>query len=223
MNTSPRRDTSLGRHTDMNNPYEEVVARHPSVTAVAEDSELIHATVGGDDEAFSLIVLRYQERVFNLAYRMVQDFDDAHDVAQETFIRAHAKIGSFREGSTLFTWLYRIALNSCINLLRKNKLKSYIRLDFWTEKNSEILVSENVFAVTADQPDVRMEATEIRARLLLALGKLPPRQRSVFVLRQFDGLTHHEIADVVGCTEGSVRASYYHAIKKLRGALCDLL
>ena len=187
------------------------------------DVELVVAAQGGDEAAFGEIVRRYHARVFRLAMRIVQDFDDAHDVAQETFIRAHEKLGSFRRGSSFFTWIYRIAHNNSINLLRKRRLRSFIRLDTGTDASPDpnSLNSGEVQAAGAT-PHTDAEAAEIRDRVDRALSRLPNRQRSVFVMRQFDGLSHREISDVVGCTEGSVRASYYHAVKKLQEALCDL-
>ena len=109
---------------------------------------------------------------------MVGSFDDAHDVAQETFIRAHAGLSRFRDGATVFTWIYRIAVNNCINLLRKRKLRFFIRLDFCGElaDGSEALIS-------GADPGGDLEAVEIRDRGDRALARLPPRQRWGFVLR----------------------------------------
>ena len=204
------------------NPGEKALGGYAEESSEPDDAELVDAALSGDDGAYSKIVRRYQQRVFNLAFRMVQDFDDAHDVAQDTFIRAHAKLGSFRKGSSLFTWVYRIALNNSINLLRKRNLHSFFSLDLWTEGTSEILAANSLLTAPPGRADLGLEAAEIRERVATAVARLPARQRSVFVLRQFDRLSHREISEVVGCTEGSVRASYYHAIKKLQEALCDL-
>ena len=181
------------------------------------DRALVVAARAGDEQAFGLIVTRYHARILNLAFRMVGNFDDAHDVAQETFIRAHAGLSRFRDGASVFTWIYRIAVNNCINLLRKKKLRSFIRLDFCTDlaDGSEALIS-------CANPGGDLEAAEIRDRVDRALARLPARQRLVFVLRQFDGMTHPQIAEVIGCTDGAVRASYFHAVRKLQEALCDL-
>lgn len=164
----------------------------------------------GDEAAFDDIVRRYQERVYQYAYRLVQDRDEASDVAQETFIRAYGKIASFRGDSSLNTWLYRIASNLGINALRKKRLRSLIGLDRAPPIEAP------------GGPDQDLAADEIRRRVDAAVALLPPRQRSIFVLRHYDELSHREIAQVVGSSEGAVRAGYFHAVRKLRTALRDL-
>ena len=190
---------------------------HPESRGLPAERALVVAARAGDEQAFGVIVTRYHARILNLALRMVGSFDDAHDVAQETFIRAHAGLSRFRDGAAVFTWIYRIAVNNCINFLRKRNLRSFICLDFCGElaDGSEALIS-------GADPGGELEAAEIRDRVDRALARLPARQRLVFVLRQFDGLTHPQIAEVLGCSDGAVRASYFRAVRKLQGALCDL-
>ena len=177
------------------------------------DTDLLGRFRAGDETAFDEVVRRYQERVYQFVHRVVGDCEDAADITQETFIRAYGKLQEFRGDSSLFTWLYRIALNMSINLLRKKRLRSFVSLrdsagpELWAQGG----------------PEVDAAASRLRARVEDAIAGLPPRQRSIFVLRQYDQLSHREIAEVVGSSEGAVRAGYFHALRKLRSALQDCL
>lgn len=174
------------------------------------EARLLERLRSGDESAFDVVVRRFQERVYQYAFHLVQDRDEAGDVAQETFIRAYAKLASFRGDSSLNTWLYRIASNLGINALRKRKLRSFIGLD------------QAPALVAPGGPDQDLADAEIRRRVSAAVARLPPRQRSIFVLRQYHQLSHREIALVVGSSEGAVRAGYFHAVRKLQIALGDL-
>ena len=178
-----------------------------------EDWDLVARFKGGDEQAFNIIVRRYQKRIFDLVFRFVRDFDETSDIAQETFIRAHAQLKGFRGASSLYTWMYRIALNLSLNYLRKKKLRSFLPFDD----------SEVIDGATQGGPDEDLAATELRGQVDAAIGRLPARQRSIFILRQYDQLAHREIAEVLGCSEGAVRAGYFHAIKKLQVMLEDWL
>ena len=177
------------------------------------DAELVSCFKAGEEQAFNEIVRRYQERIFDLVFRLLQDFDEAHDIAQETFIRAYDKLRGFRGESAPYTWFYRIALNLSINYLRKKKLRSFLSFDD----------SEVIDGATRGGPDEDLAAAELRGQVDAAIGLLPARQRSIFILRQYDQLAHREIAEVLGCSEGAVRAGYFHAIKKLQIILEDWL
>ena len=177
------------------------------------DTDLIDRFRAGDETAFEEVVRRYQARVYQIVYRVVRDGEDAADITQETFIRAYGKLKGFRGDSSLFTWLYRIALNMSINCLRKNKLRSFIPL--WESAEHELWAQGG--------PEEDLSASRLRTRLEEAIDGLPARQRSIFVLRQYDQLSHREIAEVVGSSEGAVRAGYFHALRKLCGALRDCL
>jgi len=181
------------------------------------DARLVSRFVAGEEKAFDEIVRRYQERVFSFAFRMLQDFDQADDVAQETFVRAYQKLGRFRGDSTLFTWLYRIAYNLSINCLRKKKLWSFIS-GFGAGADSPM---DEIPAPRG--PEEELNAYELRLQVDAAIGTLPSRQRSIFVLRHFQELSHRQIAGILGCSEGAVRAGYFHAVKKLQAALREWL
>lgn len=178
------------------------------------DATLLDRLREGDEAAFESLVRQYQEQLARFAQRLVGDADDASDVAQETFIRAFERIHEFRGGSSLYTWLYRIAYNQSISLLRRRKVRRFLRLDDDTEHSDAIQLQ------LVDGTDVAVE-TEQRQLVGLveqAIAELPPRQRGIFVMRHYEGLSLAEIARVVGRSEGAIRAGYFHAVRKLRDA-----
>jgi RNA polymerase sigma-70 factor (ECF subfamily) len=177
------------------------------------DTELVRRFRDGHEQAFDQLVLRYQDRVLGLACRMVHDPDEASDIAQETFIRAYRELGRFRSQSTFYTWLYRIALNLSINYLRRKKIRSFLSLG---DRAAQNLRSQG-------SPERDLELSESRRQVDAAIAGLPARQQSIFVLRHFEELSHRQIAEVLGSSEGAVRAGYFHAVRKLQRALRDLL
>ena len=140
------------------------------------------------------------------------DPEEASDVAQDAFVRAYAKLRGFRSASGLYTWLYKITLNIGLNVLRKRKSRSFIRL---SEPSAPQL------SISANQ-ERDISRTELRNRIEEAIAELPTKQRAIFVLRQYDELSHREIAGVVGSSEGAVRAGYFHAVRKLQASLEDV-
>ncbi len=175
------------------------------------DYELIRDFKNGDESAFSQIVLRYQKRLVQIAYAVMFDEDEAKDMVQETFIKAYFNLKSFREESSLYTWLYRILYNHCISSLRRKKLLSFLSFD----SGKEVLD----FPSKGPDPEENIERKEIMSDVKEALKKLPAKQRMIFAMKQLDGLKHEEIANALGLTEGAVKASYFHAVRKLREIL----
>lgn len=186
-------------------------AKHQSLKLKDTDSELIRKFKKGDESAFSHIVLRYQERLLQVATAVLHDENEAMDIVQEAFIKAYFKIKSFREESSLYTWLYRILYNLCISSIRKKKIVTFFSFD----SGSEVID----FPSQNPNPEEESERKEIFLAVNEALKKLPAKQRMVFALKQLDGLKHEEIARIMGITEGAVKASYFHAVRKLRELL----
>lgn len=176
------------------------------------DAELVELFKSGFEEAFDAIVVRYQDRVYQFACRLVGDPEEARDVAQDAFVRAYDKLKGFRNASGLYTWLYKITLNIGLNVLRKKQLRTFVRL---SEPSAPQLF------ISASQ-ETALTRAELRNQIEEAIAQLPAKQRAIFVLRQYDELSHREIASVVGSSEGAVRAGYFHAVRKLQSSLEDL-
>ncbi len=169
------------------------------------DNELIQRFKSGDITGFNEIVRKYQEQVYWVIRKMVQDHDVADDITQEVFIKVHTAIKDFREEANLFTWLYRIAVNYSLNHLKKVKVKNTVSVELISE---QITVSEK----TADE-----EIDEDTKRKLLyeAIETLPAQQRAVFNMRYYDQLPYDEIAEILGKSTGGIKANYFHAVKKI--------
>jgi RNA polymerase sigma-70 factor (ECF subfamily) len=175
------------------------------------DNELVRRFKEGNEAAFSLIVGRYQQRLIQVARTVLGDEDEALDISQEAFIKAYFHLKTFREDSSLYTWLYRIVYNLCISHLRRKKIISFLSFNHHDE-------DEEFDSKEPDPGDV-YERREIMDAINSAVDALPLKQRTVFTLRQMEGLTHGEIAKVMGITEGAVKASYFHAVRKLQTML----
>jgi len=190
---------------------ETVMQMDKSTREEYSDNELALKFSQGDERAFSLIVLRYQKRLIQVATAILGDEDEAMDIAQETFVRAYGNRTSFRADSSVYTWLYRILYNLCISAIRKKKIVSFLSFDSQTERID--------YPSTDSGPDEPCERKEILMTVKAALQELPVRQRTVFSMKQLEGLKHEEIAKVMGISVGAVKASYFHAVQKLRESL----
>ncbi|MBT5058847.1 MAG: sigma-70 family RNA polymerase sigma factor [Gemmatimonadetes bacterium] len=190
----------------------------PPTIAVSEKA-LVKRIRAGDPAAFDEVVRRHHERLIQFVFRLVNDRDDAADVAQDTFIKAHRRFGDFRGEAGLFTWLYRIAYNESISLLRRRKLRGYLRLGSDGRVDQ---VWDPALAIE-DDPSAELESQQVQQQVAEAVASLPPRQRAIFSMRHYEELSHAEIARVIGRSEGAVRANYFHAIRKLRQQLGQLV
>ncbi len=170
------------------------------------DLELVQQVRAGDRRAFTELMHRHQQRVYWIARRIVGNHADADDVAQETFVKAYLGLGDFRNDSTFFTWLYRIAVNLSLNTIRKRQVMAYLR-------ESDLLAR---FLPGGERPDQLMEEKETVSALQAALTVLPEKQLSVFVLRFFEELSYDEISDILKTSVGGLKANYFHAIRKIR-------
>ncbi len=183
----------------------------PEAAAPESDAQLAARFCGGDRSAFDLIVLRHQKDVYRLAWRITGDHAEADDLAQETFCRAWQALHGFRGDSSLRTWLMRIAMNLSLNLIHSARVtqRDHAVIEDLAEQGRPATV------VQAAGPERLMQAQR-EMRLRAAIGTLPPRQRSTLLLRAFEGLPYKEIARVMGCTTGTAKANFFHAIAFLR-------
>ena len=186
--------------------------------ASLDDTALVGALKEGDINAFNELVRRYQGRVFAVAYRMTGNREDALDVAQEALLKTYRKIDTWQPTGNFLPWLLRLTSNQSIDHLRKRKRRPQESLD-----EAFIPTSEGAAVEPSQQStESAVLAGEIDDRVQASLIVLSPAQRTVFVLRHYEGLQLSEIAEEMECTVGSVKVHLFRALKKLRGELQDL-
>jgi RNA polymerase sigma-70 factor, ECF subfamily len=185
--------------------------------SVNDDSDLLKSFKNGDENAFTIIMNRYKARLINAAFTFMHDKDEAQDIVQETFVKAYFKLKDFHENSALYTWLYKIMYNNCISRLRKKKMVSFFSKDEDTGEENKMMD----FPSDGPSPYDEVERKSILNAVNGALEKLPTKQRMIFAMKQFDGLKHEEISQIIGISEGAVKASYFHAVNKMKELLKD--
>ncbi len=171
------------------------------------EREAIEACRRGEREAFDRLVVRYQRDVYRLCYRYVNDHEDANDLAQEVFLKAWRAIGRFRGESSFSTWLYRIAVNACLNFRALRRPA--------TQELPETLADPVPGALARAENDD--EARRVRA----AVVHLPEKQRVTLILKVYHELTHEEVARILGSTVGTVKANLFHALGNLRRLMAE--
>jgi RNA polymerase sigma-70 factor (ECF subfamily) len=172
------------------------------------ESDLIERFKKGDLSAFEAIVLRYQDRIYNLCRYMLQDTQNAQDAAQDVFLKAYGALKDFRPGSSLYTWIYRIAVTTCLDYRRKFR-REVLR----GEPLTEDLPSDEPL------PEQLYEAREIPDSIQQALQKLPEKLRAAIVLREIEELSYAEIAEVLHTSVGTVKSRISRAREQLRHLL----
>jgi RNA polymerase sigma-70 factor, ECF subfamily len=186
-----------------------------------EDRALIAKAQGGDTVAFRSLVERHQRRAFSIALSLVRDENDARELVQDAFLRVFKGLGTFQGGSSFFTWLYRIITNLSIDLIRKpgRGLGEFDeRSEVESEQDGDFPLLSRVDG--ADPVDV-VRRSEIAARLQRALDELPPYHRGVIVMREVEGLSYEEMAQVMDVSKGTIMSRLFHARQKLQRALVD--
>jgi len=178
----------------------------------AEDAGLVEAFRRGEESAFAALVIKYREAVYRTARRLVGSHEDSADITQEVFIRAYRALPRFDGRAHLRTWLYRITVNLCLDLHQQRRRQSWVDLDEVTAE-----------APPEDAPEARAEARTLRQAVRAAVAALPPRQRAMVVLRVYQDLPYAEIARIMGCAEGTVKATMFAALRKLRRQLGAVL
>ena len=172
----------------------------------AAESALVARCRRGDAAAFEVIYRRHAPRVFSLACRMTGSRADGEDLLQEIFLQAHRKLGSFKGDSAIGTWLYRLALNHCLDYVRSRQAKM--------SKVTETLDAEASF-----QPTARRETPIARMDLERAVARLPEGCREAFVLHDVEGFDHKEVGRLLGIAEGTSKSQVFKARMKLRSML----
>ena len=156
------------------------------------------------EKAFTTIIKKYQEKLYWHVRRMVIEHEDANDVLQNVFIRVWNGLENFREDSQLYTWLYRIATNECLTFLEQQKKRSSVSFS-----DVETGLSNKIKA------DRYFDPKKLEWKLQLAMQMLPEKQRIVFNLRYYDEMPYEEMSQILDTSEGALKASYHHAVKKI--------
>ncbi|MEA2627214.1 MAG: hypothetical protein QOD06_3259 [Candidatus Binatota bacterium] len=180
------------------------------------DWDLVRESRQGSEPAFRELFDRYHRQVLSIALGMSGNLDDAKDVAQETFIRAHKNLGSFLGESSFYTWLYRITVNAAIDFRRREGRRSEVSAD-------DALGDDVPRAATRSEPDSRMMQKQIRDRVFEVIDELTPEHKATIVLREIEGLSYEDISRVMQCSKGTVMSRLHYARKKLQAKLGDLL
>jgi RNA polymerase sigma-70 factor, ECF subfamily len=183
------------------------------------DSEklLLEKSKAGDIAAFEQLIECYQRKIYNIALRIVGNYDDANDLAQEVFIRIYKSIGNFKQQSSFSTWIYRITTNVCLDDIRKRKNRKVISLD------EEIKLDDGEMKrqIVSDDPlpEDMAEKSEMRKIVNDAINRLSEEHRIVIVLRDIQGFSYEEIAQIVKCPEGTVKSRINRARQVLKNIL----
>lgn len=171
-----------------------------------EDAQLVQAFLAGNAQAFNTLVTRWQDRIHYFAYRYFANTDDAADVTQKTFIKAYQKIETLNDHNKFGSWLYRIAKNLCLDELRKTKRQNTISYD-----NIETTID-----ATAQSVSSKVETKLTQEIIHKALLKLPGNQRIVIIMKEYEGLTFDEIAEILDEPLSTVKSRLYYGLKRLR-------
>ena len=189
------------------------------------DLMLVERTVAGDQRAFELLVIKYQRRIQRLIGRMVRDVDLVEDIAQETFIRAYRALHQFRGDAQFYTWLYRIAVNTAKKALVDMKRNPVLSENMLRERDDD---DNETFSIgndltTDETPETLFAAKEIAETVSAAMQELPQELRQALTLREIDGLSYEEIAEVMRCPIGTVRSRIFRAREAVSGRVRPLL
>lgn len=178
-----------------------------------EDSEILEkfAQFNTRDEAFRLLLSKYQQKIYWHIRRMVINHDDTDDLVQDVFIKVWKSLSNFRSDSQLFTWLYRIATNESITFLNRKKLRNSVSLNESAGKDLIETLAESPY----------FDGEKAQMQLQKALLTLPEKQRLVFNMKYFDDLKYEEISEILGTSVGALKASFHIAVKKIEHILLN--
>ena len=187
---------------------------------IVHDEELVQRLQRGDEWAFQLLVRRFREKIFAIAFGITLDGEESQDIVQEVLLQVYRSIGNFRADASLATWLHRITVNRCLNWKRR-WARRFKWLHVSTDRKDDHPPVEPESKLPS--PETRMVDAQTRQQIDLALKHLPDQARTVFILRELEGLSYEEIADVTGVKLGTVRSRLFYARKRLKDYLQPLM
>ena len=179
------------------------------------DEELVEKVKNGDIDAFEEVIAKYEKRVFSLIYNMLKNDNDIEDIAQEVFVKVYRNIHKFKGNSSLYTWIYRITTNLCLDYMKKQKSVIYI------DEKLQLDDGEVEFQIPCEEKlqDELYEEKEIKRKLEKCIAKLPDKQRVMIVLRDIKGFSYEEISDILEMKLGTVKSQINRARLKLKELL----
>jgi len=180
---------------------------------IQNEKELIKKAKNGDTDSFEALILSCKEKAYNIALRYVQNEEDALDVLQESFIKIYRHLSKFNEQSRFDTWVYRIVVNTCNDMLRKNKKITYLDQVYKNEEDEEIVVE---IADNSAGPEELLERKEEGSYIFDCLNKLNDEHREIVVLRDINGFSYEEIAEILDCSIGTVKSKISRARHKFK-------
>lgn len=186
-----------------------------------DDRELVLGAQRGDRDAFKTLFERYHRRAYALAFGVVRHEDDAMDVVQDAFIKAHKYLDKFEGNSSFYTWLYRIVMNLAIDHLRKHRRAKPVELD---ETRIESDGDESLLPrILGGNPGRALLDKQIRGRIDQALDELSENHRTVLILRELEGLSYEDMAQAMSCSKGTIMSRLFHARRNMQKRLLDLI
>jgi RNA polymerase sigma-70 factor (ECF subfamily) len=187
--------------------------------STAEDKALVAWAQQGDMQAFEELVARHRDKIYARAFSMMRNEQDAIDLSQEAWVKAWQRLAQFQGDSSFATWMTRITINLCLDLLRKQKR---LRAESIEEMNEESGGVERQMPVVTVNPTEGLERTELRKRIDAAMEKLSYEHRTVLVLHEFEEMEYKQIAKVMGCSIGTIMSRLFYARRRLAALLQDL-
>lgn len=183
------------------------------------DLDLIRRARLEDTSAYEELVRRYYSKIYGLVYGMVSSREDAEDVTQEVFVKAWKALGHFREQSGFYTWIYRIAVNRAINFRKRRNRRRTVQFE---EFDPDIKQAESYKEFSSKGSVLRkMNLSEFQKKMNEALMTLSDKHRAVVIMHDVQGMSHAEIADIMGCSEGTARSRLFYARKRLQAELAE--
>lgn len=181
------------------------------------DKDLVHQVQQGNKRAFDLLVLKYQRRIMRLLSRMISDPAEVEDVAQEVFIKAYRALPQFRGDSNFYTWLYRIAINSARNWQAASRRRPFLMNEYENEDGETFSLESTL--TDNNTPESEMVSRQVVSTIREAIDQLAPELRTAILLREIEGLSYDEIAQMMDCPIGTVRSRIFRA----RAAIAEQL
>jgi RNA polymerase sigma-70 factor (ECF subfamily) len=194
-----------------------LMANSPQVTLPRDESVLVNEAKAGDYSAFEELVNRYEKKIYRLGMNITGNQEDAEDVLQEAFLKAFEHLPDFRADSRFYTWVVRIAVNQALMKLRKRRTSREVPMEDSVGENGEVIVHE--FADWKPNPEQQYAQAELEGILQGAVNNLPPGFRTVFYLRDVEGLSTEETAEMLNLSVGAVKARLFRARLRLRDEL----